>query len=542
MNITFVSVENNISTIGFRKMAALARSLQPEAEVCYVVPVRAASLLHRLTVEPDPQDDADQIDDVASHLAKSDMVCFSSMSTHADYTKKLINAIRTKNRNSFIVWGGVHCIVDPDDAVKHADAVCIGEGQIAFTQFFQSLLEGKDYTGTKNWYFRNNGKIIKNGFMPLQSRQELETLPYPLYADREVIYKPEVGFVPMGADDYVRFEGLQYNALWSIGCPNRCVYCGNSKFLKHDKTYARLRYPSVDYLMGEIKAARSRHPHLSTVTFQDDSFMAIPRHALEEFADKWRTEVGLPFTVHGLVPRYVNPEKMKMLISSGMFRVRMGIQSGSPRTLKFYKRPDSVEAITRALGVIKDHSKYMMTPSFDFIVDNPVETGADRAATVRLLNELPRPFNLNTYPLMVIPGTELQDIAERERLDLPFINPGKMSSSLANVLIFGVALVRPPKWLLERLLKKLTDPAGTPPTYPSLFKILRFLYVTRRALLHVRFGNLSVIPNKLALLLWRTGVVSFFNKRLLKKCAAVAEVTVSPEEPVRSSVGPQEVL
>lgn len=542
MNITLVSVENNISTIGFRKMASLARSLQPEAQVCYVVPVRSASLLNRLTVEADPQDDAEEIDDIASRLAKSDMIGFSCMSTHAEYTKKLISAIRSKNGNAFIVWGGVHCIVDPDDAVMHADAVCTGEGQRAFAEFYGSFLQGKDYTGTQNWYFRNNGKIIKNGYMPLQSRDELETMPYPLYADREVIYKPEVGFVPMLPEDYVRFEGLQYNALWSIGCPNRCVYCGNTKFLKHDKAYARLRYPSVDYLMGEIKAAINRHPHVSTVTFQDDSFIAIPRQVLEEFADKWRREINLPFTVHGLVPRYVNPDKMKMLISAGMFRIRMGIQSGSPRILKFYKRPDSVEAITRALGVLKDHAKYMMTPSFDFIVDNPVETGADRAATVRLLNELPRPFNLNTYPLMVIPGTELQEIAEREGLDLPFINPGKMSPSLANVLIFFVALVRPPDWLLERLLKKLTDSEGTQPTYPHLFKILRFLYVTRRALLHVWFGNLSVIPNRLSLLSWRTGLVSFLNKRLLRKCAAVADAASSAQNPVRGPIETGKVL
>ena len=530
MNIALVSVENNISTIGFRKMASLVRSIQPEVEVSYVVPVRAAALLNRVTGVTPVRDAAVDIDGIASHLAKSDMIGFSCMSTHADYTKKLIHAIRTKNPNSFIVWGGIHPIVNPEDPVRHADAVCVGEGEKAFREFFQLFVEGKDYTGIGNFYFNRNGKIIRNGLMPLQTPQELEALPFPIYADRELIYKPNVGFVPLGQGDYVRFEGLQYNALWSIGCPNRCVYCGNSRFLKNHKDYARLRHPSVDYIVGEVKSARERHPHLSAVIFQDDSFMAMPRDVLEEFAVKWREEVALPIVVHGLIPRYVHPEKMKTLISAGMVRVRMGIQSGSPQTLKFYRRPDSVEAINRALGIIHDYSKYMMTPSYDFIVDNPVETGADTAATVRLLYQLPRPFILNIYPLMVIPGTELEEIAQKENLELPSINPGRLSPSLFNLLVVGLALVKPPKRLFEYLLKKLTDPKGTPHTYPILVRIFKSLFVLKRALLHIRFGNLSVIPSTFVLLLWRAGVVSFLNRRMLRKCSSVVAKSAAADD------------
>ena len=159
--------------------------------------------------------------------------------------------------------------------------------------------------------------------------------------------------------------------------------------MKNDHGYARLRYRSVDYLLGEVDHARAKVPHLSAVTFQDDCFMSIPFSVLEEFAAKWQDRIGLPFAVTGLISRNVDSRKIRLLIAAGMFRVRMGIQSGSPRTLKFFRRPDSVDSIKAAVGVIHGFHKFMMTPSYDVIVDNPTETAEDIAATVDLLHSRP---------------------------------------------------------------------------------------------------------------------------------------------------------
>lgn len=48
MKIAFVSVENSLISIGFRKMAALVRTIQPDLGVFYVVPFKAASILNGL--------------------------------------------------------------------------------------------------------------------------------------------------------------------------------------------------------------------------------------------------------------------------------------------------------------------------------------------------------------------------------------------------------------------------------------------------------------------------------------------------------------
>jgi anaerobic magnesium-protoporphyrin IX monomethyl ester cyclase len=521
MRIAFVSVENSLVAIGFRRMAALARTIQPELGVFFVVPFRASSIWNRLRTKAYQYKDDPEIDSIASHLAKWEMVCFSSMSTHAAYIGDLIQAVRTKNPNTFIVWGGIHATVAPEDAILYADAVCVGEGERALPEFLILFSEGHDYTRVGNFHFKRNGHVIRNSLLPLQTAEELGSLPYPLLNDGELLYKAGRGFVPLEPLDYVRHEGLAYNTVWSIGCPNRCVYCGNSKFLKNHKDYGRLRFPSVDHMVGDVAHARKKYPHMSSVTFHDDMFMAIPLPVLEEFAEKWQDKVALPFAVHGLMARYVDPQKMKILISAGMFRVRMGVQSGSRRTLKFFKRQDSPESIQKAIGIIHSFSSYMMTPSYDLIVDNPVETHEDIAATIDLLYRLPRPFILNVFPLMIIPSTELADIAEEKNLDLPFIRQGHPRGTYANVLILAVCLFSLPERVMEALLKRMAKPGAPARAHPMTGRLLRSFMALKRSLAHLRFGHYSVLPNRIAWILWKVGFVGFAHRIILRRCSSI---------------------
>jgi radical SAM superfamily enzyme YgiQ (UPF0313 family) len=48
---------------------------------------------------------------------------------------RIIATIRELNSKAYIVWGGIHPIIHPEDAIKHADAICTGEGEFAFKNF-----------------------------------------------------------------------------------------------------------------------------------------------------------------------------------------------------------------------------------------------------------------------------------------------------------------------------------------------------------------------------------------------------------------------
>ena len=94
------------------------------------------------------------IRNIALSLAEADIIGFSCYSSHATIVKRLFKEIKTLNSRAYIIWGGIHPIIDPEDAIQFADAICTGEGEFAFRDFFSAYSEGKDYFSTKNFWFK----------------------------------------------------------------------------------------------------------------------------------------------------------------------------------------------------------------------------------------------------------------------------------------------------------------------------------------------------------------------------------------------------
>jgi anaerobic magnesium-protoporphyrin IX monomethyl ester cyclase len=432
--------------------------------------------------------------------------------------------LRTIDASTFIVWGGIHPIIHPEDAIgAEVDAICTGEGEFAFEEFFTKFSNGHDYTGVRNFWFKGDrdGEIIRNEFLPLMTTDQMETLPFPQYgAKTERIHEPGKGFVPTTKDDYLRNFSLNYQTVWSIGCPFHCSFCGNTKFIANDPQYKRVRHPSARYVVEEIKSVRKTFPFVSQVSFHDDSFMAIPYRELEQFAELWREELGIPFTVYGVIPNYVKQEKFEMLTWAGMHRVRMGIQSGSQQILDFYKRPTPPSRILEAGEVIGSFAgKYHIPPAYDIIVDNPIETRQDVIDTLELLYEIARPYTLYIYSLKIIPNTELERAMTERGIDLDGISSSYAIIPLraANLLLYVLAVWRPPRWLFDRLLRFVKPSSEPQRTYPRLGMILRSIYVGKRALDHMRFVDFSVLPGRSGYVLWRLGVVGFLQRHFTRR-------------------------
>lgn len=522
MKINLVSVDDSLMSHGARRMSAYMASLNHDTTF-YLTPLRHfRSLVNTLLMGGmSGLDPATEARPIADAIARADIVAFSSMTHSAEATKTIIGEVRRVNPRAFIVWGGVHPIIAPEDAIEHADAICTGEGESAFAEFFEAFRNERDYTGTRNFWFKRNGTVIRNGFRALMSSGDMDTLPLPTYGRDEFIYHAkDRRYVPTTPHDYLRATGLTYNTIWTIGCPFKCTYCGNSKFIDNDRGYARLRHPSPRWLVNELEAALRVHPHISNVIFNDDSFMALPDTVLSEFAVLYKREIGLPFCVMGVIPSYVKASKMEILLEAGLNRVRMGIQSGSRRILNFYKRPSKPEKIIRAADVIAGYTKFMIPPAYDIIVDNPVETRQDVVDTLELVYRLPRPFTLNLFSLRVQPNTELAQQLESLNITAPEMAKScywTLFPSFANCLLTLLACVRPPRWLFDRLLKRVQPLCSKQPVYPRLHVLSRLAYLSKRAFSHLRFMDFSVLPGRTAAILWRLGIVGFWNRHVVRK-------------------------
>jgi radical SAM superfamily enzyme YgiQ (UPF0313 family) len=503
-------------------MSAFVTRLNPDTESLYITTKRYLGLRNTLfgSYGIGVLGDA-EVDEIAHGLLDADLIGFSSMTGYADVTRRVIRRVRELRPEVLMIWGGIHPIIHPEDAVTaDVDAICTGEGEFAFEEFLAALESGRDHTAVKNFWFKRGENVIRNTFLPLMSTDAMEALPFPQFGEGERIYRESEGFVPMQTIDYLQNDGLTYTTLWSIGCPFHCTFCGNTKFIANDPKYKRIRHPSARYIVEEVKAARSRFPHISHVSFHDDSFMAIPYGQLEQFAELWHDELGIPFAVYGVIPNYVKREKFELLTWAGMNRIRMGIQSGSEQILEFYKRPTPPAKIRAAAEVIGSFTpKYHIPPSYDIIMDNPVETRHDVIDTLELLYALPRPYTLFIYSLKVIPNTGLEEAMRERGIDLDQIDSSyaTIPPRAANLLLYLLTFWRPPRWLFDLLLRRVRA-SGTPQRmYPRLGLLLRAAYLGNKVRNHLRFMDFSLIPGRSGYIAWRLGIVGFWQRRIARR-------------------------
>ncbi len=522
MRVKLVSLEDGTTSCGFRKIAAYTSRINPDTESCYITTKRYASLGNILFGSHGIGKMGDeQVDEIAQGLADADLIGFSSMTGYANITRRVIRRVREIRPDVLMIWGGIHPIIEPEDAIlADVDAICTGEGEFAFEQFLSLAKEGRDYTKVENFWFKRGDEIIRNGFLPLMTNAEMESLPFPQYGEGEKIYREGRGFEPMTLSDYVVHGGVDYSTLWSIGCPFRCSYCGNTKFIENDPNYTKIRHPSARYIVDEVKGVRQRLPHVSQVSFHDDSFMAIPYRQLEEFAELWHDELDIPFTVYGVIPNYVRRDKFEILTWAGMNRVRMGIQSGSEALLDFYKRPTPPEKIRHATEVIAEFTpKYHVAPSYDVIMDNPIETRQDVLDTLELAYGMPRPFTFIIFSLRVIPNTGLAEEMLKRGIDLEQIDSSylEIPPRMANLLLYLLAVWRPPRWLFDRLLKRVEASRSPQPLYPRLGFLLRALFFGRKVFNHWRMMDFSTMPGWISYYAYRTGLIGFWRRHIIKR-------------------------
>jgi radical SAM superfamily enzyme YgiQ (UPF0313 family) len=480
----------------------------------------------------------EHVDAVAYDLAEADVVGFSSMTAYAELAKRISRRLRQISPATYQVWGGIHPIMHPEDAItSDVDTICRGEGEFAFHQLLDCLERGADPSRTRNFWFKaRQGEIVRNSLLPLMTPEQMEEAPFPLYGQNERIYTVSRGAFTVTNDVIIRYEGLTYTAIWSIGCPFHCTFCGNTTFIENDPTYKRIRHPSASYMVAQVASAKTRLPFISHVSFADDSFMALPLRVLQEFATEWRMHCGLPFAVYGVIPNYVSPEKVEVLTWAGMNRVRMGIQSGSAAILDFYERPSPPKRVLSAAATLASFSpKYHIPPAYDIITDNPIETRQDVVDTLRLVYKLDRPFTLYLYALKVIPNTRLARVLQSRGTELGAIDESYLviPPRWANLLLYLLCLLKPPGWVFELLIKPVRASGEIQCEYRTLGLVLRTCYVLKRVSQHLRFLDFSILPGRFGYVLWRVGLLGWWHRHAQRRADRLYPDGIPPNPRVR---------
>jgi anaerobic magnesium-protoporphyrin IX monomethyl ester cyclase len=210
------------------------------------------------------------------------LIAFSALTGVHHSLEQLAVSIKTR-LNVPIIVGGPHPTYSPDMILGDGiDIICRGEGELAMLELADAMDGGTDVTKIRNLHVKTrNGTIHRNDLRP---PVPLDELPPP---DRELYYKYRfLRDMPMK-----RF-------IASMGCPYPCTFCHEPVIrgmYRKDTKSDYLRRKSVQRTVAEIKYIADRYP-LNHVHFSDDLFFIRNNYKwLEEFAEVYPREVGIPF-------------------------------------------------------------------------------------------------------------------------------------------------------------------------------------------------------------------------------------------------------
>lgn len=333
---------------------------------------------------------------------KFSVVGFSLVSSNFQLYKKIYERIKNI-KGLTIVLGGWEPSLNPEECIKYADYVCIGEGEFAFLEIIRSLANNSPTDNVKNFWINKKGTVIKNSVRPLTSN--ISSFPIPLYDhkyshiienDKLINYEPY-------------FDNVRYGTFIGRGCPKQCTYCSNSYMANviYPKSWSKIRYRSMDHLKSELMVVKEKLKNVQSINFYDEVFTPNMEW-IKDFFSWYKKEIGMPFYCF-FFPGSCNEEKCKILTSAGLSGVWLGVQSGSPRVRReVLKRIYTNEQVIEQAKIFQ---KYGVSVRYDFIFDNPFESFGESLESIFLMLELPQPFSVNLFSLKYFPNTEITKMA-----------------------------------------------------------------------------------------------------------------------------------
>lgn len=258
-----------------------------------------------------------------------------------------LNRYLKEQFNFIAVFGGPHATFFSKLIYeKSCDAVCRGEGDLAFPEFCRRVEKGQEYWHTPNFIVKHKGEIYTNSLMPLI--EDLDSLPFP---DRHLMYE---------ADPDLEEEGPK-KIISGRGCPSKCSYCFNVKYNElYEGKGKVVRYRSPGNLIGEICEIKKNFP-LDIVDICDDIFSIKPKSWFEGFARLYKKEVGLPFYCN-MRPNFVTEENVSLLKETGLDVVAIGVECGDEWAMNtVLNRNITIKQIKDSCRILKKYGIKIIT-------------------------------------------------------------------------------------------------------------------------------------------------------------------------------------
>jgi radical SAM superfamily enzyme YgiQ (UPF0313 family) len=327
---------------------------------------------------------------------KPEMICFSVTSDDAEVSAHYTRLVREHFPGVPTVWGGVEISHEAPKYAKFADRMIRGEGETPLRMLAED--PWREDIPSLHWVDRS-GEHHETPMAPLI--QDCDSLAWPTYGVNEFLIHDRM-LHRITVETHREYLAQRYIHMTGRGCPFKCTFCHHWKtheLYKGDK-YLRRRSPSA--VVDQLQWAQSTLG-VQSVMFWDDVFLMNTKW-VEAFASEYQSRMRMP--IGGLsFPTMTTERMIDALVDSPFVCVGFGIQSGSEFVVQgLYNRGYFNDKIKKIAWYC--HEKGIEV-TYDFLIHNPYESEDDIRASLRLILDMPVPYNIITKRLYLYPNSPI---------------------------------------------------------------------------------------------------------------------------------------
>lgn len=306
-----------------------------------------------------------------------------------------------------VVAGGIHFTIYAGEILKNCpsiDYIVMGEGEETTVRLVNMLKTNrKDFTSLDGFAYRENNEVKVNS--KKHHIENLDMIPFPAYnlinltdyyVDTSKWHNPKN--LPINTSIPI---------ITSRSCPHRCNFCSMYMVMG-----PRWRTRTAVNVVDEIEFLYKTYNHMH-FSFMDDNMTLQKKRTLDICSEITKRKLDIQFeTPNGLNINTLDEEVLYALISAGMVRISIAIESGSDFIRnKIMRKRLSRTKIIDTVKLIKQYPQ--LHASAFFIMGMPEETEETLMDTYNLIKEID--FDkIHLMNIVPFPGTEVFEQAKKD--------------------------------------------------------------------------------------------------------------------------------
>lgn len=306
--------------------------------------------------------------------------------------------VRETLPGAHITLGGHHVTSAPYDTLESVDtdSAVLGDGEEAMYQLCCNIAEREEKRRDLPEVIYKSKMEAHQGRTKKALLKNLDFYPWP---DRDIFNSEKYNLV-FPPDVPAKTDKIEY-LITSRGCPYACRFC--STYQTHGGKGFRYRdivnvVDEIEYLIQDRKC--------NGLYIYDDNFTTNEKRIREFVSEMKRRKSFIPFLCYGRVDS-VRYDTFKLLREVGLQSISFGIESGSPKILKYLNKNINNEQTIEAVKICNDLG---IIAKGTFIMGSPTETLADFEQTLKLIYKLKKIqskfiANIGEGGLFIYPGT-----------------------------------------------------------------------------------------------------------------------------------------